>query len=309
MTGLIIFAAAIALFFLLGYLSLQIAVLRTPLPDFSDPNFLRKTKWSVLEGVITESCAWLKEQKKEDWYVISHDGKRLHGIFVPRENARGTLVFFHGYRSSHVMDFSASMRFYHELGLNLLICDQRAHGKSQGKCITYGAKERFDVVSWTTYLAMMLGEDHPVFLAGLSMGATTVLLASELEHDANIRAILTDCGFTSPEAIISHVAKQDMHLPPKIVVPFLNLFTTVFAGFRLDCCNTVTAMENAKYPVFFVHGKDDDFVPCSMTEENFAACQTDKDMLLVEGAGHGMSFLVQPEEYKKRLTAFIEKHI
>ena len=90
--------------------------------------------------------------------------------FLRTENAAGTILLFHGYRSSWNVDFSASLLFYRSLGYNLLLVDQRAHQDSEGTFPTFGAKERYDVISWVTYLGQMLGQTHPLFLGGLSMG-------------------------------------------------------------------------------------------------------------------------------------------
>jgi len=309
MTLAIILAVILLLFAVGAWICMRLSVLRTPPIDVTNPKILKMTHMRDVIPMIQESKAWLDAAEKEDWYVYSKDGKRLHGIFVPHENARGTLVFFHGYRSSYAIDFAGAMRFYHERGLNLLICEQRAHGESQGLFLTFGAKERYDVQSWTNYLGSVFGEDHPVILTGLSMGATTVLMASSLDHMVDVRGIIADCGFTSPEAICRHVAKNRMHLPEKLVVPVLNLLTRLVCGFRLNECSTVQAVQNTKYPIFFIHGRSDDFVPCEMTEETFAACKGEKEVLYVEGAGHGLSFVVAPQEYAQRLTAFLDKHI
>lgn len=127
------------------------------------------------------------EQEPEQLYVESYDGKRLHAQLLRTEDAVGTILLFHGYRSSWNVDFSASLLFYRSLGYNLLLVDQRAHQDSEGTFLTFGAKERYDVISWVTYLGQKLGQAHPLFLGGLSMGATTVLLASCFEFPANVR--------------------------------------------------------------------------------------------------------------------------
>ncbi len=68
-------------------------------------------------------------------------------------------------------------------------------------------------------------------------------------------------------------------------------------------------LQNAKLPVLMVHGRCDDFVPYHMTQEGFDACSNEKELLLVEGAGHGVSFLVAKETYIKTVLSFLEKHL
>ena len=139
------------------------------------------------------------EQEPEQLFVESYDGKRLHAQLLRTEDAVGTILLFHGYRSSWNVDFSASLLFYRSLGYNLLLVDQRAHQGSEGTFLTFGAKERYDVISWVTYLGQKLGQAHPLFLGGLSRGATTVLLASCFEFPANVRGVIADCGFTEAD--------------------------------------------------------------------------------------------------------------
>ena len=74
---------------------------------------------------------------------------------------------------------------------------------------TFGVRERMDVISWATYMGQKLGPDAPLILGGLSMGATTVLMASCFDFPANVRAIIADCGFTSPYEIAKSVLRRD----------------------------------------------------------------------------------------------------
>ena len=50
------------------------------------------------------------------------------------------------------------------------------------------------------------------------------------------------------------------------------------------------ALRKNKVPVLFIHGQDDSFVPVSMTKENYEACVAPKEILIVPGAIHGMSY-------------------
>ena len=125
--------------------------------------------------------AFIREHQPETLTITSYDGLKLSGIFVPRPDARGTLLLFHGYRSSAMIDFSVSAPFYWAQGFNLLLADERSHGASEGRYITFGVRERRDVKSWVTAMTERLGPEEPLYLGGLSMGAATVLMASEYD--------------------------------------------------------------------------------------------------------------------------------
>ena len=309
MTVLWIILAVLAVLLFFGYRLAAFAFKRRPIPDPTDPEVLKNSNWLQYEPHISNGAAWLKNQTVQELRVISYDNKLLYGRFIPCENARGTIIQFHGYRSHFAVDFSASMKFYHEQGFHMLIVDHRAHGNSEGKWITFGVKERYDVLSWVTYLSLMLGEDHPIFLGGLSMGASTVCMAADLEFPGNVRGIIADCGFTSPAEILGYMAHKMYHVPGSIAVAFLNIFARLFAGFGLYQCSAVDALRNTKLPVAFFHGTGDTLVPCEMSRKSFEACAGEKVLTEFPGAEHGVSWLSDPARYKQVLLAFLEKHL
>ncbi len=308
MTIVWILLALLVVFLVIALWGFWFAFVRRKELDISDSETVKNSHLSPYGEAVAQGQVFLARQTAEPWQVISYDGKTLYGRFVPCDHSKGTVIFFHGYRSYYAVDFSVSMEFYHSLGYNLLLVDQRAHGKSQGKVITFGIKERFDVMSWVTYAAQMLGEDHPIFLSGLSMGATTVLMAADMDFPANVQGILADCGFTSPAAILCHQVRNQFHLPLWPTMGILKLSAKVLGDFSLESWSTVRALENAKYPVLFAHGLGDDFVPSYMTRQAYDACRTEKVLLEVEGAGHGVSYLKEPERYQKALAKFLEDH-
>ena len=164
--------------------------------------------------------------------------------------------------------------------------------------------------SWVTYLAQMLGLDQPLYLMGVSMGATSVLLASCFEFPANVRGIIADCGFTSPDAILRHVARQRFpRLPAGAALAPMRVLAPVLAGYRLAGCSTVAALRAANYPVLFIHGEADTFVPCRMSEEGYLACRTEKSLLRIPGARHAQSALIAPERVLPAVAGFLKNHL
>lgn len=297
----------LVLLLVLGLYLVHFAFGRKPVPDALDPEVLKTTDWTKYEPNISNAASWLKTQEIKELGVVSYDNKVLYGRFIPCENAKATILLFHGYRSHFAVDFSASMKYYHDQGYNLLLPDQRAHGKSEGRFITFGVKERYDVLSWVTYLSMVLGEDHPMFLSGLSMGAATVCMAADLEFPANVRGIIADCGYDSPADIIGAVAEQQYHVSRKLAVPFLSFFSRLFCGFGLGDCSTIEALSRTKLPVAFFHGQADSFVPCEMSRRSYEACAGRKVLTEFPGADHGVSWLRDPARYKAVLREFMEE--
>lgn len=143
----------------------------------------------------------------------------------------------------------------------------------------------------------------------MSMGAATVLYAAGEDLPENVRGITADCGFTSPADIIGRVIRRDFHLPPKLVLPLMDLYTRCLAGFSLWECDSRKTGKRAKTPILMIHGRADDFVPCHMTEESFEAYAGPKELITVENAGHGMSYLTDPVRVRATLTAFFDRNI
>ena len=214
----------------------------------------------------------------------------------------------HGYRSAWRGDFGIAMPFYLEQGFNLLVCDQRCHGQSEGRYITYGAHEKYDCRDWINAAIEKTGPDCEIFLSGMSMGAATVLLAAGLQLPPQVRGIIADCGFTCGYDILKNTAKNMVKFTPGFMIDFINFYCRIFAGFDLKEGNTLVAMKSCQTPILFIHGTHDTFVPCEMTLRNHDTCQSKKELLIVRGAEHGMSYLIEEERCKEALKAFIKKH-
>lgn len=185
MTAAMIVLAVLLAVVLLALGLFLFACRRSPVPDFTKPAVI--AQWGREDQTEEILAGITLMQDAEDIFLPSHDGLRLHGQLLQQPGAKGTILLFHGYRSSWIIDFSIVLPYYYSLGYNLLAVDERAHGQSEGVYITFGIHERRDAATWAQYAAMHFGPDHPLFLGGLSMGATTVLLASALELPPSVK--------------------------------------------------------------------------------------------------------------------------
>lgn len=256
---------------------------------------------------IRSARPWYLDQPKEDVYIESFDGLKLHGCYLSQNKPRGTMLLVHGFHGSGHTDFSCVLRDYYEMGFDLLVIDQRAHLQSEGKYLTMGVLERYDVRSWCIWLLQRHGESHRVVLDGISMGGATVLMASGLDLPKNVVGIIADCPFTSPREIFVSVMGQ-MGLPTWLLWG-ANQYCRLFAGFSIDGASTVEALRHNTLPLVIAHGADDDFVPPWMGQKSFdAATVEDKQLILVPGATHGMSFLVDRDRVRGALVAFLDKY-
>lgn len=242
----------------------------------------------------------------EDVYTFSREGLRLHGKYYAGAPGAPIQIMFHGYRSSAERDFCGGLQVALQGGFHVLLVDQRAHGKSEGHCLTFGIQERFDCLQWVEYAKERFGQNCKIILYGMSMGAATVLMASGLTLPVQVAGIVADCGYTSPAAIIQKVLREK-HLPDFPTYALVRLGGRLFGGFDLEAASASDALENCRVPVLLVHGGDDRFVPCAMGEENYRHCAAAyKRLLIVPRAGHGISFLLDRKAYLQELSEFLE---
>ena len=308
MTAAMIVLAVLLAVVLLALGLFLFACRRSPVPDFTKPAVI--AQWGREDQTEEILAGITLMQDAEDIFLPSHDGLRLHGQLLQQPGAKGTILLFHGYRSSWIIDFSIVLPYYYDtLGYSLLLVDQRAHGSSQGKYLTFGVRERLDVLSWATYMGQKLGQNAPLILGGLSMGATTVLLASALELPPSVRGVIADCGFSSPEAIMRSVLQAHVKwLPAGSLLGLMDVCTRVFAGFSIKEASTLDAVSKTKRPILFIHGTADTFVPCAMSQAAYDVCASEKQLILVDGARHGYSYLVDRPRVQAALAAFLEKY-
>lgn len=267
---------------------------------------LKKSHLAHFAPVIAEGLASFRAAAKEDVYITSRDGLRLHGYWFARENAKGTIIMVHGWRSRVAYDFSAIWQKYRAMGYNLLGIEQRAIGGSEGKYICFGVKEQYDLINWVKFVNTRCGEELPVIFSGISMGSSTVMFAiGNEELPNNVAGAIADCGFTSAHDEFCHLLRTSYHLPKFPFLYIANVFAKVLCGFTFNEYNSTKTLKNAKVPVLFIHGEADGFVPPEFTKRNYEACASRCELFTVKDADHGLSYLVDPDEGDRRLSEFI----
>ena len=243
---------------------------------------------------------------QEKWSVETPDGLTLRGTYYPLSPDAPLEILFHGYRGFSARDMSGAVQRCFSVGHSALLVDQRAGGVSDGHVITFGLRESEDVPLWAQEAVRRLGEDVVLYVGGVSMGATTVLMASALELPPQVHGILADCGYSNAKDIIKKTVK-DMHLPPALY-PLIRLGAMVYGGFDPNKADATNAVAHSRLPIIFYHGDEDAFVPCEMSRINHEACPTPKQLVIIPGAGHGLCYPVDPDGYVEALKAFESTH-
>ncbi|MDO4568270.1 MAG: alpha/beta hydrolase [Clostridia bacterium] len=238
-------------------------------------------------------------------HTTSHDGLKLAARYYHNADNAPVEVFFHGYRGSPCGDGYGHLAICRQLGINALMVDQRSHDNSEGSALSLGINEKLDCAAWARYCVERFGDDVKLALVGMSMGAGTVLMASDLELPRNVKGIVADCGYTSPRDIVRHVLRA-MKLPVGLAYFALSCGARLFGGFDLNGSGAIDALARTQLPVLLLHGERDEFVPCSMSVENYNAAASRKSLLIVPEARHCGSFLADEPAYTRAVSAFMD---
>jgi len=263
---------------------------------------------AVYEVFWDKMRAWTLETRAmphEELSITSFDGLTLRGKYYEYAPGATIELMFHGYRGSAERDLSGGVQRCFQLGRSALIVDQRCSGGSEGNVISFGINEHRDCLLWIEKMIQRFGPDVKIILTGISMGASTVLMAGGQKLPENVVGILADCGFNSAKDIIQSVMRQ-MGLPANLGYPFVKLGASLFGHFNLEETSAEEAVKNCRIPVIFFHGEADDYVPCEMSRINYEACASRKRLVIIPEAGHGLSYPVEPEWYLEELRRFFD---
>lgn len=247
-----------------------------------------------------------EETFHEDVSITSDDGYRLAGKLYMFRSDAPVMIFFHGYHGIAEWDGYGFFKICKEHGINILMIDERAHGKSGSKVITFGIKERHDCTCWIRYVNERFGAHREIILSGVSMGAATVMMASEAGFPPNVRGVIADCGYTEPAAMVKETVRK-MKLPVKPVYFLIRLAAHIYGGFDLEEASALSAVSTINVPVLFIHGSDDSIVPVSMNEALYENCAAPAKRVLITGADHANSAMVDYDTYRKEVMDFLNK--
>lgn len=237
--------------------------------------------------------------------ITAQDGIKLVGHLHFCKNAKRIIIAMHGWRSSWARDFGLIADFFYDNDCHVLYVEQRGQNNSGGDYMGFGLTERYDCLEWANWISTQEYGELPIYLCGVSMGASTVLMAAGFELPPTVHGIIADCGYTSPHAIWKHVVENNLRL----------YYDDMMSSIADEMCRAKIqigskdyscpdALAECKVPVLFIHGTDDDFVPVEMTYENYKACTSQKRLLIVPGAGHGMSYVIDRKSYEQEVKQF-----
>lgn len=305
--GLIILAI-IAILFLITFVVFRIVFFYPPQGDSENPkpDPLLGEDFPLIAKMIKDGQQMLIKRPHEEVSVKTDDGYTLYGDFyvnpIPTNN---TILCVHGYNSDAYGDFGLIGNSLLDNGYNCLLLNHRHHAKSEGKFIGFGVLDSRDLIKWIE----KINERYPngkIIIYGISMGAATVMQASNKYLTDNVVGIVEDCGFTSCWDEFKHMLNSIAHIPSFPLLNIMNFYTKNILGFDLRESDSRACLSQTKLPVLFIHGESDIFVPTYMVDECYNACNSKKEKYTYSNSTHAQSYYKHKEEYEERLYRFIE---
>lgn len=267
---------------------------------------LSNTHYAKLEDELIRSIKEVKQMPYEPVRIKAFDGITLGARFFDFGFDK-TVIAIHGYRAIPYNNIHAGFLAMKDLGYNVLLISQRGHFESGGKAITFGKKERYDLISWIDYLTKRRPDDK-IALYGLSMGCATICLASDRFKDyPNVSLLVLESGYRVAYDAMLAGGKSFGILKHPIGI-CCRITGRLILGVDLKEDVMDEKLSKCTVPAFFIHGSVD---PNVVPENSFKNCEAIasgyKEVFIVEGAGHAEAFLAGRAEITKRLGEFIEK--
>jgi fermentation-respiration switch protein FrsA (DUF1100 family) len=240
--------------------------------------------------------------QKEEIFIRSYHGYKLHGMFFPVEKSKKVVLIAHGITWSLYGSFKY-VSMFQKRGFHVLLCDHRFHGLSGGGYTSYGYYEKDDLKAWIDYLAIRVGEKAIIGLLGESLGAASALEVSKL--DSRVKFCIADCAFSDFHTLLRVKLKQyKLRISPLIHV--VSLLVKLRHGWSFPDISPIKGLEKTKTPILFIHGKEDSFIPLQMTMDMYKRKIGNKKLYLVPRAGHAEAYNTDPKGYEKMVSDFIK---
>ena len=197
------------------------------------------------------------------------------------------------------------MDIFYKRGWNILTFDQRRHGSSEGKYSTYGYYEKEDLDLWVNWVVKRNGEKSIIGLHGESMGAATVLQYASISK--YVRFIIADCGYSNLKELLCYRLKEDNHWALLPVYYLTSFKALIKAKFMFEDVSPIDDIKDSPIPTLFIHGSEDTFVPCYMSQKMYEAKKENKKLYITKGAVHAASIEVDRVAYENAVNEFLDE--
>ena len=245
-----------------------------------------------------------------DTFIINREGRQLHGMFASAAKPTDkTAVIVHGYTDNAIRMLMIGYLYNNDLNYNILLPDLQDNGLSEGPAIQMGWKDRLDVLNWMNIANDIFGKHTQMVVHGISMGAATTMMVSGEAQQPFVKCFVEDCGYTSVWDEFSFQLKDMFGLPEFPLMYTTSWLCNAKYGWNFQEASSLEQVKKCSLPMFFIHGDADTYVPTRMVYPLYEAKSEPKELWIVPGATHAMSYKDYPQEYTERVKKFVGKYI
>lgn len=246
--------------------------------------------------------------EKSQLKIKSFDNLTLNSyMYKQQDYSKKWVIIVHGYKCDSAFMESYIRNFY-KLGFNIIAPDCRGHGSSEGKYIGLGWHDRLDVINYI-YKIIDIDSKAEIVLFGVSMGGATVLCASGEILPKNVKCVISDCAYSDAYKIAKKKIQKKSSFFVYPLAPIVNLASKLQNGYFLTDAKPIKQVKKSKTPTLFIHSDEDKLIPVKMVYDLYKAARPEKDIFIVNGAGHGYSSIVNPTGYWGKIKEFTHKYI
>lgn len=235
----------------------------------------------------------------------SSGGLLLRGWYIPG-GTEDCVVLAPG-KGSNRWDVLPYAPFLHEAGYDVLLFDPQSTGLSQGDQYAFGYYESRNLLRAVDYLQSRHNPED-IALLGRSAGGTASILAA-LE-DPRITAVIADSPFANLRKAAANYEAPHKDFMFRAVFRLYTLGARLMLGFdvgsEMDLTGTIP---NLRQPLFLIHGTEDRIIHPSNSRLLYSLAPGPKELWLVPETGHIRSFTSRPELYKRKILAFLDRHL
>lgn len=245
-----------------------------------------------------------------DTFIINRKGRQLHAMFASAAKPTDkTAVIVHGYTDNAIRMLMIGYLYNNDLNYNILLPDLQDNGLSEGPAIQMGWKDRLDVLNWMNIANDIFGKRTQMVVHGISMGAATTMMVSGEAQQPFVKCFVEDCGYTSVWDEFSFQLKDMFELPEFPLMYTTSWLCNAKYGWNFQEASSLEQVKKCSLPMFFIHGDADTYVPTRMVYPLYEAKSEPKELWIVPGATHAMSYKDYPQEYTERVKKFVGKYI